>query len=102
MKTPRTGKRTILSAACAALLLLSWIWSPATGLALLALPDIGINYHTMKVNRAEKLIAAGMKKARNGDAISLRTSPEKKIIFTNLRTAEELTYPPEPEAKPSR
>jgi hypothetical protein len=102
MKTPRTGRNNILIAFCSAFLLLSWIWPPAPGLALLALPDIGIDYHTMKVNRAEKLIAAGMKKARNGDAISLRTSPEKKIIFKNLRTAEELTYPPEPEAKPPR
>ena len=88
--------------AFAALLLLSWIWSPAPGLALMALPDIGINYQTMKVNQAEKLIAAGMKKARNGDAISLRASAEGKIIFKNLRTAEELTYPPKQNTKPPR
>ena len=79
----------------AAILLLSWIGSPAAGLALIALPaDIGVNYRTMKVTQAEKLIAAGMKNVRNGDSISLRASPEGKILIKNIRTGEELIYPP--------
>lgn len=79
----------------AAILLLSWIGSPAPGLALIALPaDIGINYQTMKVTQAEKLIAAGMKNVRNGDTISLRASQEGKILIKNIRTGEELIYPP--------
>jgi hypothetical protein len=79
----------------AAILLLSWLWSPAPGLALMALPDIGIDYPTMKVTQAAKLTAAGMKNVRNGDGISMRASPEEeKIIFRNLRTNEELAYPP--------
>ncbi len=79
----------------AAILLLSWIGSPAPGLALIALPaDIGIDYRTMKVAQAEKLIAAGMKKVNNGDAVSLRASPEGKILIKNIRTGEELLYPP--------
>jgi len=60
----------------------------------MALPDIGINYQTMKVTQAEKLIAAGMKNVRNGDGISFRTSSKGKLLFKNLRTNEELTYPP--------
>ncbi|OIP88081.1 MAG: hypothetical protein CO013_09025 [Syntrophobacterales bacterium CG_4_8_14_3_um_filter_58_8] len=80
----------------AAILLLTWLWSPAPGLALIALPaDIGIDYPTMKVTQAEKLIAAaGMKNVRNGDAISLRASQEGKILIKNIRTGEELIYPP--------
>ena len=79
----------------AAILLLSWIGSPAPGLALIALPaDIGINYKTMKVTQAEKLIAAGMKTVRNGDSISLRASQEGKILIKNIRTGEELIYLP--------
>ena len=78
----------------AAIALLTWLWSPAPSLALMALPDIGINYQTMKVTRAEKLIAAGMKNVRNGDTISMRASKEGKLLFKNIRTNEELTYPP--------
>ena len=80
----------------AAILLLSWIGSPAPGLALVALPaDIGIDYQTMKVTQAEKLIATGMKNVRNGDTISLRASRrEGKILIRNIRTGEELLYPP--------
>ena len=49
----------------------------------------------MKVTQAEKLIAAaGMKNVRNGDAISLRASQEGKILIKNIRTGEELIYPP--------
>ena len=95
MNAHRTGKRTILISVFAAILLLSWIGSPAPGLALIALPaDIGINYQTMKVTQAEKLIAAGMKNVRNGDAVSLRASQEGKILIKNIRTGEELIYPP--------
>ena len=95
MNAHRTGKRTLLMSVFAAILLLSWIGSPAPGLALIALPaDIGIDYQTMKVTQAEKLIAAGMKNVRNGDAISLRASQEGKILIKNIRTGEELIYPP--------
>ena len=95
MNAHRTGERAILMSVFAAILLLSWIGSPAPGLALIALPaDIGINYQTMKVTQAEKLIAAGMKNVRNGDAISLRASREGKILIKNIRTGEELIYPP--------
>ena len=95
MNSRQTGKRTILISVFAAILLLSWIGSPAPGLALIALPaDIGINYKTMKVTQAEKLIAAGMKTVRNGDSISLRASQEGKILIKNIRTGEELIYLP--------
>ena len=87
----------------AAILLLSWIGLPSTASALLALPDIGINYQTMKVTKAEKLKAAGMKSAGNGDRISISVSKEKKLIFfKNLRTNEELSYPPEQPLEKSR
>ena len=78
----------------AAIALLTWLWSPVPVQAVMDLPDIGINYQTMKVTQAEKLIAAGMKNVKNGDGISLRTSSEGKLLFKNLRTNEELTYPP--------
>ena len=95
MNAHRTGERTILMSVFAAILLLSWIGSPAPGLALIALPaDIGINYQTMKVTQAEKLIAAGMKNVRNGDAVSLGASKEGKILIKNIRTGEELIYLP--------
>ena len=95
MNARQTGKRTILISVFAAILLLSWIGSPVPGLALMALPaDIGINYKTMKVTQAEKLIAAGMKTVRNGDSISLRASQEGKILIKNIRTGEELIYLP--------
>ena len=78
----------------AAILLLSWIVSPPSAQALMALPDIGINYQTMTVKNAAKLAAVGMKDAKNGDRITMSVSKEKKLIFKNLRTNEELSYPP--------
>jgi len=76
-------------------LLLSCLTLPAPGLALMALPDIGIDYQAMKVTQAAKLTEAGMANVRNGDAVSMRLSREEgKIIFKNLRTNEELAYPP--------
>ena len=97
MNAHRTGERAILTSVFAAILLLSWIWSPTPGLALIALPDVGINYQTMTVTQAAKLTAAGMKDAKNGDKIFMRTTKEGVFFFKNLRTNEELAYPP---AKP--
>ena len=103
MNAHRTGKRTILMSVFAAILLLSWIVSPPSAQALMALPDIGINYQTMTVTQAKKLIAAGMKNAENGDRITMSVSKEKKLIFfKNLRTNEELSYPPERPLERSR
>jgi hypothetical protein len=81
--------------------LFTWIWLPAPGLALMAQPDIGIDYQTMKVTQAEKLTAAGMKNVRNGDGITMRVFPQEgKLLFKNIRTGGELTYPPaKPEMK---
>ncbi len=96
MKIYSKGKSIFCSVACAAILGCWLFLAPAPGLALMALPDIGIDYPTMKVVAAAKLKAAGMKKAENGDAVSMRVSyEERKVIFRNLRTSEELDYPPE-------
>ena len=98
MNAHRTGKSRLLISVFAAILLLSWIWSPAPGLALIALPaDIGIDYRNMKVTQAEKLIAVGMNNVRNGDTVSLGASREGKNLIKNIRTGEELIYLP---AKP--
>ena len=95
MNAHRTGKMIILMSVFAAILLLSWIVSPPSAQALMALPDIGINYQTMTVKNAAKLAAVSMKDAKNGDRITMSVSKEKKlIIFKNLRTNEELSYPP--------
>lgn len=98
MEGTQTRTKTVFLSALTTFLLLSCLWWPAPGLALMALPDIGIDYQTMKVTQAAKLTAAGMTNVRNGDAISMRLSPQEgKILFKNLRTNEELAYPP---AKP--
>ena len=103
MNAHRKGKVTIFMPVLAAILLLSWIGLPPSASALLALPDIGINYQTMTVTKAEKLKAAGMKSAGNGDRITITVSKEKKLIFIkNLRTNEELAYPPERPPEKSR
>ena len=94
MNAHRTGKMIILMSVFAAILLLSWIVSPPSAQALMALPDIGINYQTMTVKNAAKLAAVSMKDAKNGDRITMSVSKEKKLIFKNLRTNEELSYPP--------
>lgn len=95
MKSFLKGGNTLFIPFLAVILLLTIFWSPTQGLALMALPDIGINYAAMKVIQADKLIAAGMKNVKNGDAIAVNPSPkEEKIIFRNLRTGEELVYPP--------
>ena len=86
----------------AAILLFCWIVSPPTASALMALPDIGINYQTMTVNQPKKLSTAGMKNVQNGDRISISVSKEKKMIFKNLRTNEELSYPTEQPPDKSR
>lgn len=95
MNADRTGKSATLLTVFAAILLLSWIGSPAPGWPLVALPaDIGIDYRTMKVTQADKLIAAGMKNVQNGDSVTLRAAPrEGKILIRNVRTGEELLYP---------
>ncbi|MEW6335148.1 MAG: hypothetical protein AB1558_12850 [Thermodesulfobacteriota bacterium] len=96
MKGIRSGMKQMPSLLLAAILFLPCLWLPSPGHALMALPDVGIDYHTMKVIRAEKLAEAGMTGARNGDAVSMRlSSGEGRIIFRNLRTNEEWTYPPE-------
>jgi len=95
MKGARTRTKTVFLTIFVTILLLSCLWMPSPGLALMALPDIGIDYSTMKVTQAAKLTEAGMANVRNGDAVSMRLSPsEGKIIFKNLRTNEEMPYPP--------
>jgi hypothetical protein len=87
------NKVRLLYPAVILLLSLSFLASP--GFALMAIPDIGIDFKTMRVVQAEKLIAEGMKNVNNGDSISMRSSPKDgKIVIKNLRTGEELDYPP--------
>ena len=88
------GIRGVLLFFLAATMILSWIVSPPSAQALIALPDIGIDYQTMTVKNAAKLTAAGMKDAKNGDKIFIRTTREGVFFFKNLRTNKELTYPP--------
>ena len=76
------------------LLILLLALSPTSGYTLDRLPDIGIDYRTMTVNQAVKLTAAGMKDAKNGDKISMRANEEGVRFFKNIRTNEELAYPP--------
>jgi hypothetical protein len=84
----KTGLLKLL-ALCAILCLLT----VTAAHALVRLPDIGIDYRTMRVIDANKLEAAGMKDARNGDGISMRISPAtREIIFRNKRTGEELVF----------
>jgi hypothetical protein len=80
-----------------ALLVMLYLLAPISGYALTKLPDIGIDYRTMTVTQAVKLTAAGMKDAKNGDKIFMRTTTEGVFFFKNLRTNEELSYLP---AKP--
>jgi len=77
-----------------ALFIMQFLLCPGSGYSLAALPDIGINHQTMKVTQAAKLTAAGMKNVNNGDTISVRASQEGKILIKNIRTGEELIYPP--------
>lgn len=97
MEGARTGNKTgscRFLAAC--LLLLSCLAVPVPGAALTALPDLGIDYETMKVTQAAKLSAAGVTNVRNGDPVSMQPDPrEGKIRFKNLRTGDEWVYPPE-------
>ena len=58
------GIRGVLLFFLAATMILSWIVSPPSAQALIALPDIGIDYQTMTVKNAAKLTAAGMKDAK--------------------------------------
>jgi hypothetical protein len=98
MKGYQTRTRIIFLSLLAAIILWSCLWLASPGLALMALPEIGIDYPTMKVTQAAKLTEAGMTNVRNGDTISMRLSPQEgKILFRNLRTNEEMAYPP---AKP--
>lgn len=67
---------------------------PISGYTLERLPDVGIDYRTMTVNQPAKLSVAGMRDVRNGDKISMRVNDEGVRYFKNLRTNEELAYPP--------
>jgi hypothetical protein len=82
MKGSQIRTKSVFPSVLAAFLLLSCLWLPVQGLVLMALPDIGIDYPTMKVTQAAKLTEAGMTNIRNGDTISMRLSPQGgKIIF---------------------
>jgi hypothetical protein len=95
MKGNQIRTQSVFPSILATFVLLSCLCLPAPCQALMALPDIGIDYPTMKVTQAAKLTEAGMTNVRNGDTISMRLSPQEgKIIFKNLRTNEEMAYPP--------
>jgi hypothetical protein len=95
MKGTLIKTKPLFPSVLATFLLISCLWFPASSLALMALPDIGIDYQTMRVTQAAKLTEAGITNVRNGDAITLRLSPQEgKILFKNLRTNEEMAYPP--------
>jgi hypothetical protein len=103
MNALRTKKMAIFMSVFAAILLWAWIVMPPCARALVALPDVGINYQTMTVTQAKKLIAAGMKDVKNGDKMTMVSVPkEKKLIFKNLRTNEELSYPMERQQEKSK
>lgn len=90
----KTGNKALLCSV-SAILIISFLINASSGLALMAMPDIGIDFKTLKVVDAGKLVSAGMKNAVNGDSISMRSSPKDgKIVLKNLRTGEELDYPP--------
>jgi len=78
----------------AVLLILMLVWLPTKGYALERLPDIGIDYKTMNVNQAVKVMAAGMRDVKNGDKIIMRVNEEGVRYFKNLRTNQEIAYPP--------
>jgi hypothetical protein len=95
MKGSQIGTKTAFPFVIAMFIILSCLYLPSPAPALMALPDIGINYQTMKVIQAAKLTATGMTNVRNGDTIAMRFSPEEgKIFFKNVRTNEEIAYPP--------
>lgn len=95
MKKGPAERKNAFPILIASLLLLGSLCLPTSGLALMALPDTGVDYGTMKVTQAAKLAEAGMTGVRSGDSVSLRLSPEKgRIYFKNLRTGEEIGYPP--------
>lgn len=78
----------------AALSVILFALSFSAGYSLERLPDVGIDYRTMTVSQATKIIAAGMKEARNGDKILMRVDEKGVRYFKNLRTNEEMAYPP--------
>ena len=75
------------------LILASSLLLSSTCLALIQLPDIGIDYETMTVVNAFKLRAAGMNYARNGDKILISHDKNSKLIIVNERTGETLRFP---------
>lgn len=74
--------------------LMLFFWLPTAGYTVERLPDIGIDYKTMAVNQAVKLMAAGMRDVKNGDKIIMRVNDEGVRYFKNLRTNQEIAYPP--------
>ena len=95
MKSARSRTKPVFFLFFVAIPLWSILFLTSPGLALMALPDIGIDYPTMKVVQAAKMSEAGMAGIKNGDAVSMRPAPrEGQIIFKNLRTGEEIAYPP--------
>jgi hypothetical protein len=72
---------------------LTWIYPQISIQALMALPDIGIDYQSMTVKEVGKIRAVGMRRAVNGDQVTMSLSKEGVMIFKNERTSESLTYP---------
>lgn len=59
-----------------------------TGHALMALPDLGIDYKTMLVVNPAKLRAAGMADVKRGDKVTMKPGQNGKLLFTSERTGK--------------
>lgn len=63
------------------------------GAALVSLPeDAGINYKTMTIVDSSKLKARGMKKAQNGNAVTVVPSGDGNLLITNKATGERIKW----------
>jgi hypothetical protein len=62
------------------------------GMAVIALPDAGINYNTMKVTDSSKLMANGMKRVQNGDTVTIKPDKTGRLLITDVRTGETIRW----------
>jgi hypothetical protein len=67
---------------------------PHTTYGLVRPSGVGLDDKTLEVRDASKLRAMGMADVKPGDKISIGTTRDKRTVFINRRTGEQLVYPP--------
>jgi hypothetical protein len=81
---------------------MSFVLWPHVSYGLVRPSSLGLDDETLVVKDPSQFKAMGMADVKRGDRISIGGAPDKRVVFTNNRTGETLTYPPRVEKVPKK